>query len=245
MSPSQTASEQIEQLIRSVHATIAHGQQVLEEMREALADLRQRPRERASGNKGCGKASERGEQLEGAAMFHRKGSVCRQELVPHQGDIAPWERITVQSVADMEQVIQTITTAAMATAGFCEKETLRLRLALDEAMVNAHKHGNQGDWTKPIKLRYHLNENGVVAEIEDQGLGFDPTQVPDPLAPENLQRDSGRGLFLMRAYMSNVCHNAEGNCICLCKRCPGNRRLSPSPVLCRGGPTHCLPEEAR
>jgi serine/threonine-protein kinase RsbW len=155
-------------------------------------------------------------------MFHRKGNVCRQELVPHQGDIALWETTTVQSVADLEQVIQAITAAAMATAGFQEDETLRLRLALEEALVNAHKHGHQGDWAKPIKLRYHVNENGVVAEIEDQGSGFDPTQVPDPLAAENLERDSGRGLFLMRAYMSNVCHNTEGNCICLCKHCPGN-----------------------
>jgi hypothetical protein len=53
-------------------------------------------------------------------MFHRKGNVCRQELVPHQGEIALWETETVHSVEDMKQVIQTITAAAMATAGFPE-----------------------------------------------------------------------------------------------------------------------------
>jgi serine/threonine-protein kinase RsbW len=100
-------------------------------------------------------------------------------------------------VADKDQVIHTITTTAMTSAGFSEADVLRLRLALDEALVNAHKHGHQGDWSKPIQVRYLVNENGVAAEIEDQGCGFDSTQVPDPLAQENLERDSGRGLFLM------------------------------------------------
>ena len=79
----------------------------------------------------------------------------------------------------------------------------------------------------PITLRYHVNENGVVAEVEDQGVGFDPAQVPDPLAPENLERPSGRGLLLMRAYMSQVCHNEQGNCVCLCRHCPGNTKPRP------------------
>jgi serine/threonine-protein kinase RsbW len=161
-------------------------------------------------------------------MFQRTGSVCRQELILHQGDAAMWERTTVQSVADIEQALNRVTSAATGMAGFSEKHMLRLRLALEEALINAHKHGHQGDWSKPIQLRYHVNETGVVAEIEDQGCGFDPTQVPDPLAAENLERDHGRGLFLMRAYMSNVCHNAEGNCICLCKHCPGNSAANPS-----------------
>lgn len=154
-------------------------------------------------------------------MFHRKGSVCRQELVSHEGGVALWQKVTVQSVEDIEHVIQTIA-AALASAGFSEKDIFRLHLALEEALVNAHKHGHQGDWSKPITFRYHVNENGVVAEIEDQGLGFDPEQVPDPLAPENLERPSGRGLYLMRTYLSNVCHNEQGNCICLCTQCPGN-----------------------
>jgi serine/threonine-protein kinase RsbW len=147
--------------------------------------------------------------------------------VAHDGDTALWKSIDVQSVADMELALQTVTVAAMASVGFSDTEILRLRLALEEALVNAHKHGHQGDWNKPIKLRYHVNEMGVVAEIEDRGSGFDPMQVPDPLAPANLERDSGRGLFLMRTYMSNVCHNAEGNCVCLCRHCPGNSANNP------------------
>lgn len=152
-------------------------------------------------------------------MFSRKESVCQQDLVPHEGDVAIWQRERVQSVAEMAHVIQTIT-AALSHAGFPEKEIFRLHLALEEAIVNANKHGHQGDWSIPLTVRYHVNENGVVVEIEDQGLGFDPDQVPDPLAPENLERPSGRGLLLMRTYLSGVCHNAQGNCICICRRCP-------------------------
>jgi serine/threonine-protein kinase RsbW len=152
-------------------------------------------------------------------MFSRKEGVCRQELVPHVGDIAVWHRESVQSVEEMAHVIQTIT-AALSHAGLQEKGIFRLHLALEEAIVNANKHGHNGDWSIPLTVRYHANENGVVVEIEDQGLGFDPDEVPDPLAPENLERPSGRGLMLMRTYMSGVCHNAQGNCVCLCKHCP-------------------------
>ena len=160
-------------------------------------------------------------------MLQRPRSVCRQELVPQAGEIALWQKATVQSAADIEGAHGPVTAAATATAGISEKETLRLRLALEEALVNAHKHAHQGDWAKPITLRYHVNENGVVAEIEDQGAGFDPAQVPDPSEPENLERPSGRGLFLMRAYMSHVCHNEQGNCICLCRLCPGKTEPQP------------------
>ena len=160
-------------------------------------------------------------------MFHSKDKVCQQELVAQPSEVGLWQTETVQSVEDIERVIATITAAVMATVGFSEKDLFRLRLALEEALVNAHKHGHQGDWSQPIALRYHVNENGVVAEIEDQGAGFDPAQVPDPSEPENLERPSGRGLFLMRAYMSHVCHNEQGNCICLCRLCPGSAKLQP------------------
>ena len=133
-------------------------------------------------------------------MFSRKESVCQQSLVPHEGGVAVWHRERVQSVAAMAHVIQTVT-AALSHAGFPKKEIFRLHLALEEAIVNANKHGHQGDWSIPFSVRYHVNENGLVVEIEDQGLGFDPDQVPDPLAPENLERPSGRGLMLMRTYI--------------------------------------------
>lgn len=152
-------------------------------------------------------------------MFQLKDGICKQGLVPHQGDIAVWQREVVQSDADMVHVVQTILNA-ISTAGFPEKDAFRLHLALEEAIVNANKHGHEGDWARPIAVRYHVSDMGVVAEIEDSGPGFEPGEVSDPLAPENLERASGRGLLLMRTYMSRVCHNAQGNCLCMCKECP-------------------------
>jgi serine/threonine-protein kinase RsbW len=116
----------------------------------------------------------------------------------------------------MMRLIETIV-SRMAAAGHAEKDQFRVRLALEEAIVNAHKHGHQGDWSRAIVVHYHVSESGVLAEVEDQGEGFDRDQVPDPLAPENLERSSGRGLLLMENYMTGVCHNEVGNRVCLCK----------------------------
>jgi serine/threonine-protein kinase RsbW len=139
--------------------------------------------------------------------------------VSRADEAGPWQQEAVQSAEDIAQVIRTITAAAKAAAAFSEQELFRLHLALEEALVNAHQHGHHGDWTKPIIVRYHTSDHGIAAEIEDQGVGFDPAQVPDPLAPENLERPSGRGLLLMRTYMSHVCHNEQGNRVWLCLLC--------------------------
>jgi serine/threonine-protein kinase RsbW len=141
---------------------------------------------------------------------------CRVELVPRDAGAAAWRVDSVHSGADIARVTRAVTDA-MAAAGYPEKEIFRVHLALEEAIVNAHKHGHGSDWGTPIAVRYHVGADGVVAQVEDEGPGFDPESVPDPLAPENLERPSGRGLFLMRTYLSGVCHNQRGNCICLCK----------------------------
>jgi len=140
--------------------------------------------------------------------------LCTQRLLTSGAEGC---RERVHSAAEMARLIETIT-GMMAGAGHAEKDLFRVRLALEEAIVNAHKHGHEGDWTRPIVVDYHVSADGVVAEVEDQGAGFDPAEVADPLAPENLERSTGRGLFLMRTYMTGVCHNERGNRVCLCKR---------------------------
>jgi serine/threonine-protein kinase RsbW len=151
-------------------------------------------------------------------LCHRL-EACRQELVPCEAGAKVWRRARVGSFEDLTSIVQAIS-QAMAAAGLSKGEIYRVHLGLQEAIINANKHGHQGDWGKPVEVRYHVSGAGVVAEIEDRGPGFDPSQVPDPLAPENIDRPSGRGLLLMRTYLSGVCHNEQGNCICLCKhRC--------------------------
>jgi serine/threonine-protein kinase RsbW len=136
-----------------------------------------------------------------------------------------WREGTVHSFADIRRVLEAVA-SAMARAGYVEKEQFAVRLALDEALINAHKHGHQGDWSPAIAVRFSVRSEGVMIAVEDQGPGFNPEEVPDPRAPENLERPSGRGLLLMRLYMTRVWHNARGNCVHLCK---DRARASPCP----------------
>lgn len=91
-------------------------------------------------------------------------------------------------------------------------------LALGEAAGNAFRHGNRGDPGKHVRVTYHVSPVEVLLTVEDQGEGFDPDQVPDPLIRDNLERPGGRGLFLMRAYMSWVAFSRKGNRVTLCRR---------------------------
>jgi len=107
--------------------------------------------------------------------------------------------------------------ALMQQAGYSEKDLFSMRLAMEEAIVNAIKHGNSDDPAKAVQVRYRVTDREVVTEIEDEGPGFDPRRIPDPLAPENLERPTGRGLFLIRYYMTSVTFNDRGNRIIICK----------------------------
>lgn len=100
---------------------------------------------------------------------------------------------------------------------FSDKVLFAIRLSLEEALINAIKHGNRLDPAKMVHIRYSIDETGFAIEIEDEGPGFDPGTVPDPTLPENLERPSGRGLLLMRAYMTNCVWIDRGN-ICRMQR---------------------------
>jgi serine/threonine-protein kinase RsbW len=99
----------------------------------------------------------------------------------------------------------------MAAEGYPAKDLFAVRLVLTEALANAIRHGNRNDPAKEVRVCYHVSAERVLAEVEDQGAGFDPEQVPDPLAPENLGRPSGRGLLLMRFYTTWLRFNGRGN----------------------------------
>jgi serine/threonine-protein kinase RsbW len=98
-----------------------------------------------------------------------------------------------------------------------DKEIFGIRLALEEALVNAIKHGNQMDHGKKIHVRYRILLERFDVGVTDEGSGYDPGDVPDPLSAENLERPSGRGLFLMKHYMTEVVVHAPGNRLTMCK----------------------------
>jgi serine/threonine-protein kinase RsbW len=92
-----------------------------------------------------------------------------------------------------------------------------IKLALEEALINAIKHGNQMDRTKTVRVFYRVLPDRFEVHVTDEGAGFDPADVPDPTAVENLERPCGRGLMLMRHYMSEVAFSGRGNCVVMSK----------------------------
>lgn len=79
-----------------------------------------------------------------------------------------------------------------------------LVVVLTEAVANAINHGNKGDVTKNVRLLVECGHDGVRCVVEDEGEGFDPDAVADPIAPENLLSDGGRGLFIIRALTKDL-----------------------------------------
>ncbi len=95
--------------------------------------------------------------------------------------------------------------------GWSDGDVYAVRLALEEGITNAIRHGNQLDPNKQVTANCRLAAKRVWIEILDEGHGFDPERVPDPTEPENLERPGGRGLLLMRSYMTRVEYSPRGN----------------------------------
>jgi serine/threonine-protein kinase RsbW len=89
-------------------------------------------------------------------------------------------------------------------AGFDPDTVPNIVMAVREAAINAVLHGNAYNPEKHITVSFETNSDGLTVRICDQGVGFDFSSLPDPLAPENLLRGSGRGIFLIRAFMDEV-----------------------------------------
>ncbi len=101
--------------------------------------------------------------------------------------------------------------------GYTERDLFAMRLALEEALVNAIKHGNKLSDDKVVRVACVLNDEAARVVIKDQGDGFDPDDVPDPTAEENLDRTCGRGIMLMRSFMTEVRYGDRGREVTLVK----------------------------
>jgi len=102
--------------------------------------------------------------------------------------------------------------------GLIKPERSNLFIALDEAFVNAVKHGNKSDPTKLLKITAELSPKEACFTVEDEGEGFDIRQIPDPCDPANLFKSSGRGVLLIYNIMDEVEYNAQGNRVKMVKR---------------------------
>lgn len=120
---------------------------------------------------------------------------------------------TSQGRAVQERIV-----GMMEEHGFAPRDVFGVRLALEEALVNAIKHGNKMDPTKNVRVRWRLDNEYIRVSVEDEGPGFDVSQVPDPTDDENIDKPGGRGIMLMRAFMSVVEYNDTGNRLTIEKR---------------------------
>jgi len=103
--------------------------------------------------------------------------------------------------------------------GVCKPEQTNLFVALDEAFVNAVKHGNKYDSSKLIRISADILPTEAKFVVEDEGEGFDVNKIPDPLDPENLFKTSGRGVLFIYNIMDEVVYNDRGNRLTMVKKC--------------------------
>jgi serine/threonine-protein kinase RsbW len=106
----------------------------------------------------------------------------------------------IQMLATVEAVVGDLSAAA----GFDEDSRQDVQTAVHESVVNAMVHGNRRHEARRVRLEITVHPGRLDIRVQDEGRGFDPTVVPDPVAPENLSRSSGRGIFLMRSLMDEV-----------------------------------------
>jgi serine/threonine-protein kinase RsbW len=98
----------------------------------------------------------------------------------------------------------------VAAAGFDADSQFAIKLGVEEAMINAIKHGNRLDPSKRVLVEWHVTQEAAEIVIEDEGPGFDRTSVPDPTRAENLEKLTGRGILLIESYMHKVEWSKQG-----------------------------------
>lgn len=121
---------------------------------------------------------------------------------------APTVRLEFSSTFEMLDFVQTISDHLGRRIGLDDDSVHWVGVAVRESVINAIKHGNQGDAGKLVFVEFDADTTGALPElrilVRDQGEGFDPEGVADPLAPENLLKASGRGIFLIRSFMDDM-----------------------------------------
>lgn len=134
-------------------------------------------------------------------------STPSQTSTPHpQGTRSPDGTLSFQIASDFAEsrIVQDRIIDAVQAENYSDNDLFAIKLALEEAMINAIKHGNRLDPTKSVKVTAKVTHEQVEITVEDEGAGFDRADVPDPTDPANLEKSSGRGILLIEAYMTSA-----------------------------------------
>jgi serine/threonine-protein kinase RsbW len=113
-------------------------------------------------------------------------------------------RLEIASRIDLLETVQTVLLQIAGMLGFDDDAVHYMSVAVRESVVNAIKHGNRQDESKRVGVEFTLHPKALEIQVRDEGPGFDPEAVPNPVAPENLLKADGRGIFFMRSFMDQV-----------------------------------------
>lgn len=113
--------------------------------------------------------------------------------------------LTLESALQSADLAEVVLREFALEAGYSELQQEQIALAVRESVINAVLHGNRCDVNKKVALTAELQEVGLLISVKDEGPGFNPDSLPDPLSPRNLLRESGRGFLLMKLLMDEVC----------------------------------------
>jgi len=126
----------------------------------------------------------------------------------------PYNLILKSDFSESEKVLSFVEHISRAE-GLCEPLQERVKLALSEAATNAIVHGNREDKSKEVFIQAAVFPNQLIIKVRDEGEGFDPKRVPDPVEHENLLLPGGRGIFLIKEYCDSVSFEDEGRIVTL------------------------------
>lgn len=116
----------------------------------------------------------------------------------------PRVHLEIGSRLENVELVQIAVEAALQQLPVEEVFAHQVGTAIREAVANAIEHGNQSDASKQVEVDFRFEDNQIVISVTDQGLGFDPGNVPDPLEPDNLLKPNGRGILLIKEFMDEV-----------------------------------------
>ena len=125
--------------------------------------------------------------------------------------------LVVPSDLSAVRPIQDDIETALQASRFGETDLFAVKLAVEEALVNAIKHGNQMDPTKTVRVRYGVADDTFTIGITDEGSGFNPADLPDPTDDWNIEKPCGRGVLLIRSFMTSVDFVGRGNEVVMTK----------------------------
>lgn len=132
----------------------------------------------------------------------------RRQTISSMTETGHTVHVDLPSLFEMIDLVQAVVDQLCRMLEFDEDSRHWVEVAVRESVINAIKHGNRNDPSKPVEIDFTMRPSRVPEEllvrVRDHGDGFDPDELPDPLAPENLLKASGRGIFFMRSFMDEL-----------------------------------------